>query len=77
MHIRNFSHIFFPLGEMGQKTQKCFALFQNKIMVDLAQVVDPIRSYQILTSFAPFESSQSQLSRHVNFIEIRRDLVGK
>ena len=36
----------------------------------------PIRSYRILTKFAPFESPQSQFSNGANFDKIRCDLMG-
>ena len=58
-------------GNNGAKNQ--IAPF-FEIAVNLPQAVYPVRSYRNLSIFAPFESSQSQLSGNLHFIKIRCDL---
>ena len=58
-------------GNNGAKNQK-YCVFL--IVLNLPQAVYPVRSYRNLTIFAPFESSQSQLSGNLHFIKIRCDL---
>ena len=73
-NIRDFSQIFFLWKRWDKKSQHAF--FQNEIAPDFQQAVYPIRSHPFLTIFVPFESSQSQLSKNLNFIKIRCDLMG-
>ena len=68
---KKLKHIF-PSEIMGQTTN-ILRFFKTKLRGTLRR---RIRSYHNLTSFAPFESRQSQLPGNLNLIKIRCNLTG-